>query len=611
MDDWWVMLPDSPAAAAVAERLRRDGVRRVPHASGRPWLVGRWDARQEVSARAGEARIVVLGRSTAQAGTLRRRIERVRLPAEAEHAVTGLAGSFHVLASVGGRVWARGTASAVRRVFTTHIDGVPVAAGRADVLAALSDADPDPGALVVRLLHPPVASTVLADRTFWRDVRAVPPQEALVWERDGRRGPGVRWWRPPEPHLSLTQAAAEVRTALTDAVGTCTAGGGTVSADLSGGLDSTSLCFLAAREADRLVTVHWEGQDPDNDDAAWAARAREALPSATHLVLTGEESPDWFAGVGGLRLPSEEPCAWVRDFAKQTDLLRRVGEHGSRLHLSGGGGDEMFTPFPCHLQDLAATRPWRAWRLLNRERHQWRAGHLSVARGVLRRTSYRRWLLDAAGHLTLAPPPGFTGMLGWQPEPRAPGWATPEAVVMMTDALRTAAADSHEPLAPQRSVHCALQQVREGGNTIRVLNQTLTGPDMALPYTDDAVVTAALSVRPLEAVQPGTYKPLLGAALSGIVPAHLLARSNKGPYDADFYHGLRRHRGELLALTEDSLLAEAGLIDTERLRRALHHHAATAELDPLLHTLGCEVWLRSLDGGGPAPVPYPPVTRTR
>ncbi|MFF7095564.1 asparagine synthase-related protein [Streptomyces rubradiris] len=611
MDDWWVMLPDAPAAAAVAERLDREGVRRVPHASGRPWLVGRWNAGQEVSARAGEARIVLLGRSTAQAGTLRRRIERVRRPEEAERAVTGLAGSFHVLASVDGRVWARGTASAVRRVFTTHIDGVPVAAGRADVLAALSGAEPDPEALAVRLLHPPVASTVLADRTYWRNVRAVPPQEALVWERDGRRGPRACWWSPPEPHLSLTEAAAEVRTALTDAVGTCTAGGGTVSADLSGGLDSTSLCFLAAREADRLVTVHWEGRDPDNDDAVWAARARAALPSATHLVLTAEESPDWFAGVGGLRLPSEEPCAWVRDFAKQTDLLRRVTEHGSRLHLSGGGGDEMFTPFPCHLQDLAATRPWQAWRSLSRQRHQWRTGHLSVARGVLGRTSYRRWLLDAAGHLALVPPSGFTGMLGWQPEPRAPGWATPEAVAMTTDALRTAAADSPEPLAPQRSVHCALQQVREGGNTIRVLNQTLAGPDLALPYTDDPVVTAALSVRPPEAVRPGTYKPLLGAALSGIVPAHLLARPAKGPYDADFYHGLRRHRGELLALTEDSLLAEAGLIDAERLRRALHHHATAAELDPLLHTLGCEVWLRSLDDDGPAPVPYPPAATAR
>ncbi|BCM64970.1 MULTISPECIES: asparagine synthase-related protein [Streptomyces] len=604
MENWWVMLPDSAAAAAVAGRLCREGTRSVLHASGRPWLVGRWDARQEVSAQAGEVRVVVLGRSTARAETLRRRIERVRRPAEAERAVAGLPGSFHLLASVAGRVWARGTASAARRVFTTRVAGVPVAADRADVLAALSGADPDPEMLALRLLHPPVTSTVHAGRTYWRTVHAVPAHQALVWERDGRPGPAARWWSPPEPHLSLPEAAAAVRIALTDAVGTCTAGGGTVSADLSGGLDSTSLCFLAARGAERLVTVHWEGRDPDNDDAVWAARARAALPSATHLILTGEESPDWFAGVGRLRLPSEEPCAWVRDFAKQSDLLRRVAGHGSRLHLSGGGGDELFTPFPSYLQDLAATQPLRAWSRLRRQRHQWRAGRLAVVRGVLRRTSYRQWLLDAAGHVARTPPSGFTGMLGWQPEPRAPSWATPEAVATMSEALRTAAADSPEPLAPQRSVHCALQQVREGGNTVRVLNQTLTGPPTALPYTDDAVVTAALSVRPLEAVRPGTFKPLLSAALTGLVPAPVLARPSKGAYDADFYHALRRHRGQLLALTEDSLLARAGLIDAERLRRALHFHAAPAELDPLPYTVGCEVWLRSLQDDGPGCAPH-------
>jgi len=604
VEDWWVMLPDSGAAAAVTERLCRGEVRSVPHVSGRPWLVGRWDARREVSAQAGEARVVVLGRSAARAEVLRRRIERVRRPSDVERAVAGLAGSFHVLASVSGRVWARGTASAACRVFTTRVDGVPVAAGRADVLAALVGASPDPEMLALRLMHPPVTSVVLADRTVWRNVRAIPAQEALVWGRDGRPEPAARWWHPPEPHLSLMEAATAVRTALTDAVGTCTAGGGTVSADLSGGLDSTSLCFLAARGADHLVTVHWEGRHPC-DDAVWAARAREALPSATHLSLAAGESPDWFAGVGRLRLVSEEPCAWVRDFAKQSDLLRRVAHHGSRLHLGGGGGDELFTPFPSFLQDLATTRPWRVWGRLRHQRHQWRAGRLAVVRGVLKRTSYRRWLLNAAGRLDLAPPSGFAGMLGWQPEPRAPSWATPEAVATMRNALRTAAADTPEPLAPQRSVHCALQQVREGGNTVRVLNQTLAGPAMALPYTDDAVVTAALSVRPLEAVRPGTFKPLLGAALAGIVPASVLARPSKGAYDADFYHTLRRHRGQLLALAEDSLLARAGLIDAERLRRAVHFHADAAELDPLPYTVGCEVWLRSLEDDGWAPGPHP------
>ncbi|MGK5632532.1 asparagine synthase-related protein [Streptomyces sp. URMC 123] len=605
MENWWVMLPDTGAAAAVAGRLYREGVRTVPHASGRPWLVGRWDARQEVSARTGEARAVVLGRSAARADALRRWLDRVRRPAEVEQALSGVAGSFHVLASVGGRVWARGTASAARRVFTARVGGVPVAADRADVLAALSGAGPDEEMLALRLMVPPVTSTVLADRTVWRNVHAVPAQEALVWERDGRRAPPVRWWRPPEPHLSLREAAAEVRTALEEAIGTCTAGGGTISADLSGGLDSTSLCFLAAREAGHLVTVHWEGRDPGNDDGPWAARARGALPSATHLVVRSGESPDWFAGVGALRLPSEEPCPWVRDLAKQSDLLRRVAAHGSRLHLGGGGGDELFTPSPAHLQDLLTTRPWQVWARLRHQHHEWRVGRLSMTRDVLRRTSYRRWLLDAARHATLAPRSDGAGMLGWQPEPRAPKWATPEAVATMRRALARAAADSPEPLAPQRSVHWVLQQVREGGNTVRLLNQTLTaGPDIALPYTDDAVVTAALSARPLEAARPGAFKPLLGAALTGIVPAPLLARTSKGCYDADFHHALRRHRGQILALAEDSLLARAGLIDPERLRRAPHSHATVADLAPLPYTVGCEVWLRSLEGDRPASVPH-------
>jgi asparagine synthase (glutamine-hydrolysing) len=64
---------------------------------------------------------------------------------------------------------------------------------------------------------------------------------------------------------------------------------------------------------------------------------------------------------------------------------------------------------------------------------------------------------------------------------------------------------------------------------------------------------------------------------------------------------LRRHRGELLALWEDSRLAQLGLIDAEVVREI-----CTRPLPPELQfggldqTVACELWLRSLE---PATVP--------
>jgi len=59
---------------------------------------------------------------------------------------------------------------------------------------------------------------------------------------------------------------------------------------------------------------------------------------------------------------------------------------------------------------------------------------------------------------------------------------------------------------------------------------------------------------------------------------------------------LRRHRGELLALWEDSRLARLGLIDADAIREI-----CTRPLPPELQfggldqTVACEVWLRSLE----------------
>ncbi|MGY0064968.1 asparagine synthase-related protein [Streptomyces sp. LZ34] len=597
MDGWWVALPDTEAAAALAGRLRHgepdEGAPGcLRHASGRPWLIGRRAGRRTVVVEAGATRLALSGRFTVSPEVLRRKVARVRSAEEAEQAVAGLAGSYHVLASVGGSVWARGTASAVCRVFTALVDGVPVAASDADVLAELLGSAPDMEVLAARLLEPAVSWAALGGRTMWQGVHAVRPDEALMWHRDGS-GRTVRWWYPPEPVLPLGEAAQAVRAALVEAVATCTAGGGTVSADLSGGLGSTSLCFLATRGDAALVTARWEGVDARNDDAVWAAQAARALPEATHLVVGQHETPDWFAGTGSLHLAAQEPGSWTRDVAKLGDILRRVQARGSRLHLGGGGGDELFTPSPSHWIDALTLRPGMALKRARRQRLDWRVSRWAMLRALADRRGYPRWLLETADHLTTPYAHEPAHQLGWQPMPRMPAWASPQAARSARDVLREAAERSPAPLAPQRSVHGVLHQIREGGNTVRLINKSLPGPDLALPYTDDAVVAAATSARPWEAAAPGRFKPLLTTAVAGIVPQKVLRRTTKGRYCADFHRALRRQRGEILTLLDGSLLAEAGLIDPDHLRGVAHSHASIADLAPLMSTVGCEIWLRS------------------
>ncbi|MFB1046808.1 asparagine synthase-related protein [Streptomyces chrestomyceticus] len=598
-----MVLPDTPAAAALAERLMTPKVGCITHASGRPWLLRPWRAAEVVSAQAGEARVAVLGRCLLTDQDLAARVAHVRDVRQVEKAVGTVAGSYHLLATVGGRVWARGVASAACRIFTTRVDGVPVAASGADIVAGLAGGALDWDMVAARLMDPPWTTTSWGGRTMWQGIEAVRPDEALLWDRDGTQRT-VRWWQPPEPELSLPKAADAVRKALVEAVATCTAGGGTISSDLSGGLDSTSLCFLAARGGTaELVTLRWEGVDARNDDSHWAKRATASLPGATHLLVGADETPDWFTGVGSMRLATDEPAPWARDVAKQSDVLRRVREHGSRLHLSGGGGDELFTPSLPYLADLMWSHPLHVLRQVRRRCLDLRVSPAAGLWTLARRSDYQRWLRRAARDVTGEPViESLTEQFGWQLPPRLPPWASPQAVHAARAVLDEAAERRPQPLAPRRWQHNILHQVREGGNTVRQMNLALPEPDYAYPYTDDAVVTAALSLRPEEADLPGSFKPLLTSAMNGLVPPEVLCRKTKGYYDADFHGALRRQRSEYLSLLDGSLLAKAGLIDPDRVRRAMHSHAAVSDTRLLLPTVACEVWLRSHVQAPTAPI---------
>lgn len=595
-EEWFVVLPDHDAALAAQEALGPYALQVVCHASGRPWLLGVWSAEQLTVVAAGPTRVAVIGCCPASAADLSRPVGRIREVADLDRLAGELGGSFHLVGSVAGQVRAQGSASGVRRVFHARVAGVTIAADRADILAFMTGAGVDERWLALRLVSPLVPHP-LADTCPWQGVEALPADHYLLMHGDGRSR-AVRWWSPPEPGVPLAEGAPAVRQALTTAVEGRTRVGGTVSADLSGGMDSTSLCFLAAGGDAKLITATWGEADPGSDDAAWAERAVAELRSDAHLFMGHDALPLMYAGLKKPSAEVEEPYRWVRTQARLTHLADLLARRGSRLHLAGHGGDEVFSTPPSYLHTLVRTHPRIAVNHLRGHRALRRWPLAVTLRALCDSRSYAEWLAVCADNLVGPPPPSRRiPFFAWGPPLRLPSWVTSEAADAARDWLRQAASTA-EPLACERGQHEALQYVRIAGRATRQAGRVMAraGVPLAVPYLDDRVIEACLAVRMHERTTPWRYKPLLAEAVRGVVPDRLLGRATKGVFDADAYAGLRRHRAELTDLFDEPVLARLGLVRADALRAALlGPHPSTSSLIVLDPTLACEVWLRGLD----------------
>jgi asparagine synthase (glutamine-hydrolysing) len=591
---WFVVLGDHEAARPVSVALRARATRELPHPSGRPWLLGRWPEGAVATGQAGTVKLAVLGQHRVATDRLAEAAARVRAVADLDRVAASLAGSMHLVASVDGQVRVQGTVTGIRRVFSARVGGAAVAADRADLLAGLLGAGLDERRLALHLLEPHILYP-LAGQPVWRDVEQLATDRYLVLEGDGSRRT-VRWWTPPEPMVPMAEGAAVLRGALSAAVDARVRGRELVSCDL-GGLDSTSVCCLAARGEATVVAYTAATRDPMADDVAWAHRTVAVLGTVEHHVIPAEEMPLVFQGAQALHDRLDEPCSATTERERWLVIVRRAAVRGSRLHLTGFGGDELLYGSVAHLHQLARTSPSTALHALRgfAAKYRWPRGRL--LRQLSDRSSYSQWLARVAGTLTEPKPPLNEPLLDWGFAPRLPPWATPAAVATVADQIR-AEAPAAESLGHGRGQHRELEGMRFVSRIARQFDQLANGIGIAManPYYDDRVVEAGLAVRPLERVTPWRYKPLIVEAMRGIVPDETLARQTKANGSGDEEPGLRRHRDELLALLEDSRLARLGLVDAATLRETLSRPLPPSlQFGALDQTVACEAWLRSLE----------------
>ncbi|WP_433545516.1 asparagine synthase-related protein [Streptomyces sp. CA-294286] len=616
--DFFVVLPDTAEGEAAAGHLRSaapaspeapGAFETVSHPSGRPWILARLLVRNLVQVVRGDDALVLIGPNKTSAAELDAVLRPARDTLDLHRRLTALPGLGHVVSRVDGETCVRGTASGHRRVYHADLAGSRLASDRPAALAHLTGAALDDGALALRLLdfvpHP------LRERPVWQGVREVDPAYALVL-RDAARSCSVRrWWQPPQPRLTMAEGAPLVAAALAASVAAHLSGRTRVSGELSGGMDSTSVTFLAQHAGapdTTLLTV--AARDSRSEDQLWAERGVRAARQAAerdagarkieHVVVPADDAPLFYADLpatAGELLDEPFPVAPAR--ARAAMLLSRAAATGSEYHLTGYGGDELFNGLASACQDLLPGKPLKAWNRISALRHQSGWPLLPTLRGMLLPPAFGTWL--AGSLIDTATADSRTPQVSWGMRQAMRPWFTQRARDLVREEFRRAAATA-EPIAPRPGRHMDIDTVRLGARYFQAMEDVGAGLGLpvAAPFFDDRVVEAVLAVRVEDRVVPWRYKPLLVEAMRGVVPDALLSRTTKDHMSADDVQGLRVHAPGLRDLWTGSLLDERGLIDAGRLRRlADDPYSPLLQQHPIDSTVSCEAWLRTAQNAWP------------
>jgi asparagine synthase (glutamine-hydrolysing) len=266
-------------------------------------------------------------------------------------------GSYSVVLQQGQELWASTDVVGLRSIFYTQRDGGWLYSSSSSTLQQEVGCKIDPGWLALHLICAPIPDAIAA-RSPFKAVRSVPPGHWLQITRGSCSC--LPYWTPPEPNQPIQVTASMLRKALVDGIKRRVAYGVKLSSDLSGGLDSTSLSLLAAKELSatnsQLTTITM--RDRATDDFLYAERALTAADNIRPTIIDVEDFAPAYSGLGD-RVHADEPTPTACSPTRLRELAEIVRGFRSDVHLSGGGGDSVLHGNIAFLIDLAQTRKFR------------------------------------------------------------------------------------------------------------------------------------------------------------------------------------------------------------------------------------------------------------
>lgn len=428
----------------------------------------------------------------------------------------------------------------------------------------------------------PVATT----RTIYADVNRLAAGSVLVSDDQGIATRA--YWSPTEfigvdRAIEPEEAALEWRRLFFEAVHAQLDDGAPAWAQLSGGLDSSSVVAVAAglakegKVAPLLGTLSVVDGLSDGDETRYSDAVIAAYPHRN------EKLADYWAWQPDQLGPPTlgEPRIFLPFYARSRAMNDIVIGGGGRVMLSGFGSD----------QYLAGPHSFVA---------DWvRQGRLGAAArqltdlAVARRTSFYR---EAFNNVIKPLAPRWLSRRWTDRSDAIPEWINPELAAEFNLADRAALLD-----APEYDRGCfADRQIAELGTIDLALERGISeqGTEMRYPFLHRPLVEFSLSLPPNLRIQPNRKKWILRKALHDVLPPLVRDRFGKGGIDGRIVWSLTHERALLDQLTAASQLAELGFIDKKAFATALEA-ARTGNVwsgSMVMITLALETWLAARSG---------------
>ena len=418
-------------------------------------------------------------------------------------------------------------------------------------------------------------------------IEAVPPSYFVV-VRHGIRTLTKYWDFDPNKtihHPTDSEYEEHFRSVFAEAVKRRLRSDSPILAELSGGMDSSSIVCLADKiiaqglaETPRLDTLSfYNDSEPNWDERPYFMSVEKKRGrSGCHIdVQFREGAEDDYLTEEICFLPFVGPIKTVA-----TNFAACLNAQGNRVLLSGIGGDEALGGVPTPTPELANLMVACHFRQLTRRLMTW---------ALDKRVPWFHLLCQTIADFL----PGWMYPGKLQP----PDWLRPEFV----DKYRAALGGYRKRLkffaaAPSFQANLsALEGLR------RQLNCSAPSPEslceVTYPYLDRDLLQFLYGLPPEQLVRPGQRRSLMRRALVNTVPAIILNRRRKAFVARNPVIAMQRKWLGCLKSHGPLLTANAGIIQEDRFLAAIQRASIGdgAFLASLTRAIALEVWMRQLN----------------